>query len=138
MPRFRARPLDAALVGATPSLAALPALLADVLAPSHFFAAPGREFVWECGDEDTAWEVFRGRLLDPAHTRQRRRFVSWNVVLRGPDGGRPDEPVLALKWDVETGELHVVRDLEAYPWDGYDSGGGVFLSRERRKWTREL
>jgi hypothetical protein len=138
MPRFRERPLNAALAGVTPTVAALPALLAEVLAPSHFFAAPGLEFVWECGDEDAAWEVFRGRLLDPAHTRERRRFVSWNVVLRGPDPGPPGEPVLSVKWDLGAGELHVVRGLEVYAWEGYDSGGGVFLSRERRKWTREL
>src|SRR5205814_2555336 len=30
------------------------------------------------------------------------------------------------------------RGLEVYAWEGYDSGGGVILSRERRKWTREL
>jgi hypothetical protein len=111
---------------------------ADVIRPAHLFVGRGWELEWEhAAEEEVAWEVFRGRLLDPAHTRQRRRFEAWNVYQRGPDG-RSGEPLLALKVDAATGELHVVRGLESYVWEGYDSGGGVYLSRERRKWVREL
>ena len=28
--------------------------------------------------EDLSWEIFQGRLLDPAHTRERRLFETWN------------------------------------------------------------
>jgi hypothetical protein len=34
--------------------------------------------------------------------------------------------------------LHVVRGLDSYVWEGYDAGGNVYMSRERRKWVREL
>jgi hypothetical protein len=111
---------------------------ADVIRAAHFFDGPGLELEWEHAEqEESAWEVFRGRLLDPAHTRQRRRFEAWNVYRRTPEG-RSAEPLLALKLDAAAGELHAVRGLESYFWEGYDSGGGVYLSRERRKWVREL
>jgi hypothetical protein len=87
--------------------------------------------------EETSWEVFRGHLLDPAHTRQRRTFESWNVYQTSPEG-RSAEPLLSLKLDAPAGALHVVRGMECYVWEGYDAGGNVYLSRERRKWVREL
>jgi hypothetical protein len=31
-----------------------------------------------------------------------------------------------------------VRGLDSYAWEGYDAGGNVYLSHERRKWVREL
>ncbi len=31
-----------------------------------------------------------------------------------------------------------MRGLDSYVWEGYDAGGGVYMSRERRKWVREL
>ena len=34
--------------------------------------------------------------------------------------------------------VFIVRGLECWVWEGYDSGGGVFLSRESRKWVREF
>jgi hypothetical protein len=111
---------------------------ADVIRPAHFFLGPELELEWEHAEcEESAWEVFRGRLLGPAHTRQRRTFEAWNVYQRTSQG-RSDEPLLALKLDAEAGELHVVRGLESYVWEGYDSGGNVYLSRECRKWIREL
>jgi hypothetical protein len=111
---------------------------AEVMAPAHFFVAPDLELEWsDCPREETVWEIFRGRLLDPAHTRQRTVFETWNVWERAPEG-RSGEPVLSLKLDVASGVTHVVRGLECYVWEGYDSGGGVILSRERRKWVREL
>jgi hypothetical protein len=140
MPRFRTAP-------ASPSYSAAPEVLkaevvrqiaADVSRPAHFYVGRGLELEWEHADEEeVSWEVFRGRLLEPAHTRQRRRFEVWNVYRRGPEG-RSAEPLLALKLDAAAGQLHVMRGLECYVWEGYDSGGGVYLSRERRKWVREL
>ena len=106
--------------------------------PDHFYVGPGLSLEWEhVAAEEISWEVFRGRLLDPAHTRERRVFEAWNVYQMGPDG-RSAEPLLSLKWDAAAGRLYVVRGIDSYVWEGYDSGGGVILSRERRKWVREL
>ena len=46
--------------------------------------------------------------------------------------------MLSLKWDAAARRFYVVRGIDSYVWEGYDSGGGVILSRERRKWVREL
>ncbi len=135
MPRFRpagsktAVPLDAEAVRR---------LAAETMRPSHFYVGPELTLEWEhVAAEETSWEIFRGRLLDPAHTRERRGFEAWNVYQTGPDG-RSGEPLLSLKWDATAGRLFVVRGIDSYVHEGYDSGGGVFLTRERRKWVREL
>src|SRR5207245_1884472 len=70
-----------------------------VVRPAHFFVGPGKHLEVEFRAEDTIpWEVFRGRLLDPAHTTERRTFATWNVYLH-PDGGRAEEPFLSIKLD---------------------------------------
>ena len=106
--------------------------------PNHFYVGPDLALEWRhVPAEEISWEIFRGRLLDPAHTRQRRVFEAWNVYQTGPDG-RSSEPLLSLKWDAAAARLYVLRGIDSYVWEGYDSGGGVILSRERRKWVREL
>jgi hypothetical protein len=136
MPRFRPRRPDSDERPVTAD--AVTELAGRLLAPAHFYAAPGLGLTWEPSKAEViSWEIFRGRLLDPAHTRQRRGFVSWNIYRTGPEG-RSAEPVLSLKWDAEASELHVVRSLECHVWEGYDAGGNVILSREQRKWVREL
>lgn len=135
MPRFRPRHPGAAVRPVTP--AAVAELCAQVLAPVHFFAGPA--ITLRCEHvlaEENTWEVFRGRLLEPAHTRQRRTFEAWNVLIEGK--GDQVAELLALKLDAAAGELHVVRGLELYAWEGYDAGDNVILSRERARWTREL
>src|SRR5205807_1497275 len=87
--------------------------------------------------QETAWEVFRGRLVDRAHTRQTQTFEAWDVYLVD-ETGRSGEPLLALKFDRAGGTLHVVRGLLCYVWEGYDAGGNVYLSRETTRWVREL
>jgi hypothetical protein len=111
-----------------------------LLAPAHFFAGKGVDFRWDhVAAEDISWEIFHGRLLDPAHTRQRAVFASWNVHATLPAAGcDAPEPLLSLKLDAASGLLHVVRGLECYAWEGYDGGDNVILSRQRRKWAREL
>jgi hypothetical protein len=133
MPRFRPpgppEPLD-------PEAARQ--IAADVLRPEHFYAGTHLTLEWAyMGKEEASWEIFKGRLLDPAHTRERRVFETWNVYQMGTDG-RSAEPVLSLKWDAAARRFYVVRGIDSYVWEGYDSGGGVILSRERRKWVREL
>ena len=135
MSRFRA--CVAALVGVPLSLEAVRRLLADVLNAWNFFIGPTVHLEWWHRDaEEGAWEIFQGRLLDPTQTRERATFEAWNVFLM-EDGVRSAEPLLSLKL-AESGTIYVVRGLECHVWEGYDAGGNVFLSRERRKWVREL
>jgi hypothetical protein len=136
MPRFRAPDPQIEPRPIAPETVA--ALLTEMWAPAHFFTGPGLLLGWSCeAHEEIVWEVFRGRLLDPAHTRQRRRFIAWNLYAVTA-AGRSDEPLLSLKLDEAAGELHVVRGIDSYAWEGYDAGNNVIRSRERRKWVREL
>jgi hypothetical protein len=113
-------------------------IITEAVSPARFFVGPSTRLEWEHTEaEDVSWEVFRGRLLDPAHTRQRRTFESWNIYLLGEEG-RSSEPLLSVKWDAAGGEIHVVRAILSYAHEGYDSGGNVILTREVRKWVREL
>ena len=106
--------------------------------PDHFYLGANLALEWDHAEtEETSWEVFQGRLLDPAYTRERRVFETWNVYQIETDA-RSAEPVLSLKWDGPARRFYVVRSIDSYVWEGYDSGGGVILSRERRKWVREL
>jgi hypothetical protein len=112
--------------------------IAEAVRPGHFFVGPGTRLEWDHTDaEEVSWEVFRGRLLDPAHTRQRRTFESWNIYLLG-EVGRSAEPLLSVKWDAAAGQIHVVRAVLSYVHEGYDAGGNVILTREVQKWVREL
>ncbi|MBI1916622.1 MAG: hypothetical protein HYS12_18095 [Planctomycetes bacterium] len=109
-----------------------------VLAPGHFFTGSGVGLEGEHdAEQETAWEVFRGRLVDRAHTRQTQTFEAWDIYLVD-DSGRSGEPLLSLKFDRAGDRLHVVRGLLCYVWEGYDAGGNVYLSRETTRWVREL
>ena len=116
-----------------------PAPFAEVMRPAHFYVGPDLTLEWEhVAAEEISWEIFRGRLLDPAHTRERRDHSRRGTSIKwGRTAGRR-KPLLSLKWDAAAGRLYVVRGIDSYVWEGYDSGGGVILSRERRKWVREL
>jgi hypothetical protein len=116
----------------------LSGVIAEAMRPAHFYIGPATRLEWQhVAAEDVSWEVFRGRLLDPAHTRQRRTFEAWNVYLIG-DEGRSPEPLLSVKLDTVAGQIHLVRAIHSYAWEGYDAGGNVILSRETKKWAREL
>ncbi len=135
MPRFR--PLRSS-ASAPLTVDRLREVLAETIRPAHFFLAPTLDPHWEhVAAEELNWEIFRGQLLDPAHTRLRRTFESWKVYAQTPEGERSGEPLLALYLDTGANELHVVRALDSYAWEGYDSGGNVYRSRETRKWLRE-
>jgi hypothetical protein len=113
-------------------------IIGAVLSPAHFFVGPNLELDWEFGAAiEVAWEIFQGRLLDPAHTRCRRAFKAWQVFLRTA-GQRSAAPILAVLVDAADQQVHVIRALDSYAWEGYDAGDNVFLSREVRKWVREL
>jgi len=114
------------------------ALITEMFRPAHFFLGPELEWEHEA-EQELVWEIFQGRLLDTAHTRQHRSFEAWKIYASSPrEEGQPNEPLLAVYVDTEARQLHVVRGLDSYVWEGYDAGGNVYLSRERRKWVREL
>ncbi len=138
MPRFRCAAVDCG-AGPLPVSAGdgLCALLDEVFAARNFYVASSLEVVCVRQKEEIPWEIFQGRLLDPAHTRERQTFESRSLCLATPDG-RAAEPLLSLKLDQARRQVHVVRAIECYVWEGYDSGGDVYLSREVRKWVREL
>jgi hypothetical protein len=134
MPRFRA-PLLPTLSGPF-TLENVRALIAEVFRPAHLFLGPELELTWQQVErEEIAWEIFQGRLLDPAHTRQRCTFESWSACVSANDS---QQPLLSLLLNADAGQLHIVRGLDCYVWEGYNAGGNVFESRERRKWVREL
>ena len=138
MPRFRPRSAADVLCDVPLSAETVRWLCGDVTRPCHFFVGPGLRLQWEYQESDECvWEIFQGRLLDPAHTRERRAFETWNIY-QVADDVRPGEPLLSLKWDHNGRQIHVVRSIDSYVHQGYDSGGGVMLTRERRKWVREL
>jgi hypothetical protein len=113
-------------------------LLRRLLAPANFFAGKDITLQWDHTlAEETTWEIFHSRLLDPAHTRLRAVFHSWSVLVPLPPGS-PHATAMLLSLKLGEGVLYVVRGLECYVWEGYDAGDNVILSRERRKWTREL
>lgn len=111
--------------------------IGHALSPAHFFVNGVSPLWQDAGPEVIFWEVFRGRLLDAAQTRQQQTFAAWNVYL--VEGGLTSaEPILSVKLDAAAGLVHVVRAIHSYAWEGYDAGGSVILSREVRKWVREL
>jgi hypothetical protein len=138
MPRFRPRSSGDLLCDVPLAPETLRWLAGEVTRLCHFYTGPNLRLEWEhYSIEENVWEIFHGRLLDPAHTRQRRTFEAWNIY-QATDDGRSREPLLSLKWDQDANQIHVVRGVDSYVWEGYDSGSGVYLSRERRKWVREL
>jgi hypothetical protein len=132
MPRFRPRLTQP--LAASPDLLAVGQIIDALMQPGHFFVAPSLHLCWsEAAAEEVPWEVFRGRLLDRSQTRQRGRFLAWHITEEGAD-----TPLLSVRLDVNAGVVHVTRGILCYVWEGYDSGGGVILSREVQRWTTEL
>jgi hypothetical protein len=114
------------------------AAVAAVLQPGHFYTGPTVGLEWQhVLAEQTPWEVFRGQLIPSHLTRERATFESWNIYAN-QDGQRSDEPLLSFKLDVERGQVHVVRGIHCWTWEGYQEGANVFLSREVPRWQREL
>ena len=113
-------------------------LIAEVLAPGHFFACTRDSLSFErIAEERIPWEVFRGRLLDPAQSRTKRAFAAWNITSSHQTTKLP-ATVLSIKYDVAAGELFVMRALPCYAWEGYHAGDNVYLSRETIQLVREL
>jgi hypothetical protein len=112
--------------------------ITQALSPGHFFLGGGTELAWEhVAAEEVSWEIFQGRLLDASQTRDRRTFEAWNVY-RVEGDTRSVEPLLSLKFDPDEGQVYIVRAIYSYAWEGYHAGDNVYLSREAKKWLREL
>jgi hypothetical protein len=141
MPRFRKQsPSNSPSAGLPQPLTpgTVREVIEEVFRPAHFFVGAGLSLDWETPVLETVpWEVFRGRLIDPAFTRRRRALEAWSVYVVEASG-RSAEPLLSVKLDAAAGEVHVTRAIYCYAWEGYDAGGNVYLSRETRKWVREL
>ena len=140
MPVFRARSQAATRPdgGSPTDLQDVRALISDAMLPAHFYLRRTGVLEWQpaCAEE-VSWEIYHGRLLDPAHTRERRQFEAWNIFWVDAEG-RSAEPILSVKLDKDERQLHVVRAIHCYAWEGYHAGDNVYLSRETRKWLREL
>src|SRR5262245_43032113 len=119
------------------SVDAVRSIAGELLRPGRFLVGAGVSLAYRhVPAEPLRWEVFQGRLLAPEQTRQEATFESWNVHLVGPGGPSP-EPIVSLKLGAGP-RLFVVRAVDSYVQEGYDSGGGVYLTREARRWAREL
>lgn len=121
-----------------PSDSEVQGILDDCTHPRNFFVKPPLSLNLKyLPIEETPWEIFRGRLLDASFTRQRRTFQSWNLGVHTPDRAE-GAPFLSAKWERETQQIHIIRFIESYVHEPYDSGGNVIETREVRKWVREL
>src|SRR5688572_8717338 len=121
-----------------PDLHAVCQVIEEVCLPGHFYLPGPLDLTWETGKaEEISWEVFRGRLLEAAQTRQRHTFLSWNIFQVLPEG-RSAEPLLAIKLDIHQQIIHVVRGLLCRVWEGYAESGNVIQTRETTRWVREL
>ncbi len=119
-------------------LSAVRQSIAAVLSPGCFYASLPLRLEWEhLSADDTPWEVSRGCLFARHLSRATAIFETWNVWLL-QDSERSGEPLLSLKLDSEHGQLHVVRGIWCWTWEGYQAEDNVFLSREVPRWVREL
>jgi hypothetical protein len=140
MPRFRVRSHQAPSAEMTGelSLDEVRAVMADAMQPRHFFVGQPLVLDWQYSpSEEIAWEIYQGRLLEAAHTRLRQTFEAWHVFCIEA-GTRSAEPLLSLKLHASSRQVHVTRAVHCYAWEGYHAGDNVYLSRETRKWIREL
>jgi hypothetical protein len=120
------------------SLDAVREAISELLQPAHFYAASSIQLEFEnLTVEQTPWEILRGQLIPGHLTRNMEVFESWNVFMVR-DGQRSGEPVLSVKLDAKHGQLHIVRGLLCWTWEGYHAGDNVYLSREVQRWVREL
>ena len=112
--------------------------MAEVIQPRHFFVRQPLVLDWQYSpSEEIAWKIYQGRLLEAAHTRLRQTFESWNVFCIEA-GNQSAEPLLSLKLHAGSRQVYVTRAVHCYAWEGYHAGDNVYLSRETRKWVREL
>src|SRR5579871_752522 len=65
------------------------AMIEEAIKPANFFVSEALALSWQHREQDeTYWEIFRGRALDHTQTRQQRVFESWNLF----ESNLKDEP----------------------------------------------
>ena len=67
----------------------------------------------------------------------RKTFDSWNVFVRPAEGG-PTEPLVAVLFAPSERVIYVTRSIFSYVQQPYVTQENVVLTREIRKWVREL
>src|SRR5437870_5636350 len=89
------KPLDHLAVGQ---------LIDDAMRPGHFFVEPQLRLTWIAARAETIrWEIFRGRLLDRAQTRDERTFLSWHIFEEN-EAHPATEPLISVKFDIHAGQ----------------------------------
>ncbi len=110
------------------------AMIEEAINPANFFVSEALALSWQHHEQDeTYWEIFRGRALDHTQTRQQRVFESWNLF----ESNMKDEPLLAIRFDASAGKIHVTRSILCRGWESYAEGQTIH-SRETVRRNREL
>jgi hypothetical protein len=115
----------------------LPATLARVLSPGHFFLASAAQLrVERRHQEQRRWETYLGHLLDPAFARSEETFEAWHVFV---DDAEPTEvPLLSILWNLERQQVFVTRQILTHAFEAFEEAPGVILTRPTQKWLSEL
>jgi hypothetical protein len=112
----------------------LETIIHEAINPEHFAVRPPLRLTWETINEEVYWELYRGRALDAAMTRNRVKFRAWNI--NALTNERP-EPLISVKWDLQGSVIHVTRAVLCYAHEAVTSGN-VVETRETTRWVREL
>jgi hypothetical protein len=114
------------------------AAIEDAILPAHFYErVPGR-LSWEHrAQEESAWEIFQGRLLDARQTRNIETFEAWSIYWHDTEA-RSDGPLISVKLSLASRHIYVTRAIYCYAFEGYHAGDNVYLSREVCEWIPEL
>ncbi len=106
-------------------------LAGELLQPGRFFFT-GTLRCRHVPAETTRWEIFQGRLLDHAATRQEATLEAWNLH-DDPAG----QPLLSIKLDPAAGRLFVVRGVDCHVHEPH-AEGNVITTRPVQRRVREL
>jgi hypothetical protein len=115
---------------------AIRAAVGRVLRAGQFYVGAKRLRIEHIECQQAAWEIFRGHLLDPAHTRHTASFEAWNVFL--DDQSTALTPLISILWQTDARLIHVVRRILTHGFEAYEDSPGVILSRPAHKWVAEL
>jgi len=112
----------------------LETIIHEAINPEHFAVRPPLRLTWEKVNEEVYWELYRGRALDAAMTRNRVKFRAWNI--NALTNERP-ESLISVKWDLQGSVIHVTRAVLCYAHEAVTSGN-VVETRATTRWIREL
>jgi hypothetical protein len=108
------------------------------LGGGHFFVASARRLrVEHVASEQAVFEIFRGHLLDAAHSRRVEKFETWNVFVDEASNAA-EAPLISIRWQQVPERVFIVRRILTHGFEAYEDSPGVILSREVQKWVAEL